>query len=237
LAGEPDQSKGVPQPPLEMNVTAQESIALPFPENATLLGISLKEAIRNRISCRNFSEETINISELSYLLWSTQGVKKVREKNGFSATFRTVPSAGARHALETFLIINKVEGISTGIYKYEAVRHCLSLIKSGDEINDTAYTICLEQEMVKTASVVFVWVAFPYRMTWRYHERGYRYILLDAGHACQNLYLSAQDINCGVCAIAALDDDQMDNLLNLDKNIQFSIYLAALGKTKEEMQR
>jgi SagB-type dehydrogenase family enzyme len=69
-------------------------------------------------------------------------------------------------------------------------------------------------------------------MTWRYQERGYRYLLLDAGHVCQNLYLSAQEIDCGVCAIAAFDDDELNKLLDLDGIEQTSIYLAAVGKKK-----
>jgi SagB-type dehydrogenase family enzyme len=70
-------------------------------------------------------------------------------------------------------------------------------------------------------------------MTWRYQERGYRYLFLDAGHVCQNLYLAAQEINCGVCAIAAFDDDKLNELLNIG-NEQTAIYMAAVGKNKTE---
>jgi len=75
-----------------------------------------------------------------------------------------------------------------------------------------------------------VWVAIPHRMTWRYSERGYRYLHLDAGHACQNLYLAAEAIGGGVCAIGAFDDDAMATLLDLDPDEQFVIYLATVGK-------
>lgn len=67
-------------------------------------------------------------------------------------------------------------------------------------------------------------------MTWRYSERGYRYLFIDAGHACQNLYLGAEAIECGVCAIAAFDDVIMNQLLGLDGESQFVIYLATVGK-------
>jgi SagB-type dehydrogenase family enzyme len=69
-----------------------------------------------------------------------------------------------------------------------------------------------------------------YRMTWRYSERGYRYFFLDAGHACQNLYLAAEAIDCGVCAIAAFSDDAVDEFLHIDGEEQFSLYLATVGK-------
>ena len=229
MFGASDQSKGMAQPLLELKVSAKKEFPLPPPDKTKLLEISLKNAIAHRTSCRDFSRHGITISELSYLLWSTQGVKEIM--GGNYATIRTVPSAGARHAIETFVTINNVEGLPKGIYKYGAVRRSLSLISDDEDANERLYDICLQQEMVKQASAVFIWVAVPYRMTWRYGVRGYRYILLDAGHVCQNLYLSAQDINCGVCAIGAFDDDQMDDLLNLEKGTQFSIYSAVVGKT------
>jgi SagB-type dehydrogenase family enzyme len=67
-------------------------------------------------------------------------------------------------------------------------------------------------------------------MTYRYSERGYRYMFLDAGHVAQNLYLVAKDFNAGVCAIAAYDDEKMNALLGLDGEHQFVIYMASLGK-------
>ncbi len=80
------------------------------------------------------------------------------------------------------------------------------------------------------SGVTFIWVADVARMAWRYGERGYRYRHLDAGHACQNLYLSAEIIECGVCAIAAFSDDVMNDILHLDGNERFTIYVATVGK-------
>jgi len=74
-----------------------------------------------------------------------------------------------------------------------------------------------------------VWVAVRQRMVWRYGERGYRYLHLDAGHVCQNLYLAAEALHCGVCAIAAYDDEAVNQLLVLDGREQFVIYIASLG--------
>ena len=66
--------------------------------------------------------------------------------------------------------------------------------------------------------------------TWRYGEKGYRYIFLDAGHVGQNLYLSAEGIDCGACVIGACDDDAVNELLGIDGKEQFAIYLAVVGK-------
>ena len=78
--------------------------------------------------------------------------------------------------------------------------------------------------------VTFVWAAVRERMYWRYGERGYRYLFLDAGHVCQNLYLAGEALQCGVCALGAFDDDAIDQLLGLDGEDQFVIYAASVGK-------
>jgi SagB-type dehydrogenase family enzyme len=67
-------------------------------------------------------------------------------------------------------------------------------------------------------------------MKWRYGERGYRYMHLDAGHVCQNLYLSAESIDCGVCAIAAFQDEEINSVLGIDGEEEFVIYVATVGK-------
>jgi SagB-type dehydrogenase family enzyme len=84
--------------------------------------------------------------------------------------------------------------------------------------------------MLRTSAVIFIWVAIGYRMTYRYGNRGYRYMHLDAGHVCQNLYLAALAVDCGVCAVGGFYDDKVNELLNLDGVENFVIYMATVGK-------
>jgi SagB-type dehydrogenase family enzyme len=149
---------------------------------------------------------------------------------GSYATFRNVPSAGARHALECYLLVNRVEGLQPGLYRFLALEHALVAVDLGPGIADAVARACLDQQMVVRCAVTFIWVAVAERMTWRYGQRGYRYMHLDAGHVCQNLYLAAESIGGGVCAIAAFSDEDMSPLLGLDGEEQFVIYLATLGK-------
>jgi len=222
-----DQSRNLPQPPLEMEYEASRPIInLPASENIKIRGFDLRLAIEGRRSIRNYSKESLTTEELSYLLWVTQGVVKVAP----GATFRNVPSAGARHALETYLIINNVRDIPEGMYRFLAIDHKLVDINSDPDIADRITQGCLGQDFIRKSAVTFIWVADAYRMKWRYGERGYRYLHLDAGHACQNLYLGAGSIDCGVCAIAAFSDDHMNDLLGLDGVKQFVIYIATVGK-------
>jgi SagB-type dehydrogenase family enzyme len=222
------QSRGRPQPPLELQRYKEgELIELPAPETLSIPGIDLRKAIEERRSVRRYSHSPLKLDELSYLLWCTQGIKEVIPR---SATFRTVPSAGARHALETYLMVNNVETLKQGLYWYSALRHGLILIDESDRLADRLVAACLGQRFVAQSAATFIWTAASYRMTWRYSERGYRYFFLDVGHVCQNLYLAAEAIDCGVCAIAAFSDDAVDEFLQLDGEEQFSLYIAAVGR-------
>jgi len=223
-----DQLKGIPQPPPELAYdTNQKLIELPNPQKYKGKTDSLCEVIAKRRSLRQYSRKPLSVEELSYLLWCTQGVQEVTSDN---KTLRTVPSAGARHAFETYLLINNVESIDPGLYRFLAVEHKLQQISISPDLSDKFVDGALGQQMVKNCAVTFIWVAVVSRMTWRYGERGYRYMLLDAGHVCQNLYLSGESVNCGTCAIAAYSDDDMNNLLSLDGVNQFVIYMATTGR-------
>lgn len=226
------QSLNLPQPPLELPLAPDARlIPLPVPAGLALPGIDLKEAIERRSTLRAYRDQPLTLEELSYLLWLTQGVKEVTRR---PVTLRTVPSAGARHAFETCLLINRVEGIEPGLYRFVATQHALTPLAPAHAVQGSLCAeithACLEQRQIPSSAVTFLWVAVPERMTWRYVERGYRYLLLDAGHVCQNLYLAAEAIGCGVCAIAAYDDDLLNAALDLDGETLFAIYVASLGK-------
>ncbi|MHA1200239.1 MAG: SagB/ThcOx family dehydrogenase, partial [Candidatus Heimdallarchaeaceae archaeon] len=120
-----------------------------------------------------------------------------------------------------------------GIYRYLAVEHKLLEYIIEDGIADKVVEAAYDQKMVKNDAVTFIWVADIYRMFWRYVERGYRYIHIDAGHVCQNLYLAAENINAGVCAIAAFHDEIFSKILKIDGESHFVVYLASVGKKRD----
>jgi SagB-type dehydrogenase family enzyme len=223
-----DQNKGLPQPPLQMEYDPTlRRIDLPAPADVSVGKIDLRQAIEARRSVRRYARTPLSLVELAFLLWSTQGVKEIADRQ---VTLRTVPSAGARHAFETYLLVNNVVGLTPGLYRYLALEHRLLEIELVPAMADLVTEACWRQQFVKTSAVTFIWTADVYRMAWRYGERGYRYLHLDAGHVCQNLYLAAEAVGCGVCAIAAFNDEAMNELLELDGERQFVIYLATVGK-------
>lgn len=232
--GPSDQSQGLPQPPLEREPGPdQPLIDLPDPQAVKVKHLDLTAAINARRSVRKYSDEPLSLGELSYLLWCTQGVKQVTPR---PATLRTVPSAGARHAFETYVLANRVEGLAPGLYRFVAIPHKLVAQDLEEGIAERLAAACLGQ-YVAWSAVSFFWAADVYRMYWRYHERSYRYLHLDAGHVCQNLYLAAQAVGAGCCAIGAYDDDELNIVLRLDGENEFVVYAATLGKLPAEERK
>ncbi len=224
-----DQSQGVEPPPLQKPVPeGQAPIPLPGKEAwHTFAHTSLMAAIENRQSRRRFIPQPLLLSELAFLLWATQGI---REIVGPGTAFRVVPSAGCRHAFETYLAINEIEGLAPGIYRYLPIEHALIYEHDTDNLRAELSRATLGQHFIASAPVTFIWTCLPYRMEWRYHTAAHRVIALDAGHVAQNLYLACEAIGAGTCAIAAYNQELMDQLLNVDGEEEFTIYLAPVGK-------
>lgn len=226
-----DQSRGVPAPPLEEPFD-EHLPRISLPDQATwsvhVKGVSLLDAIGNRRSRRSYNNEDLSVEELAFLLWATQGRRNPGKQ---AAHFRTVPSAGARHSFETYLFIHRVKKIPAGLYRYRPSNHELVLLNTAESASKAKLARAVfGQKFVADSAVTFVWTTVPYRMEWRYLQAAYRVILLDAGHVCQNLYLACEAIGAGTCAIAAYDQEAMDELLQVDGSEQFTLYLAPVGK-------
>ncbi|BHH82190.1 SagB/ThcOx family dehydrogenase [Desulforhopalus sp. 52FAK] len=226
-----DQHRGIPGPPLEKPAPKElPRIALPQMEEwkTNINQKSLVDVISERKSRRSFTKTALTNSELSFLLWATQGQRSPERDQ---PQFRTVPSAGARHSFETYLFINRVETITPGLYRFLPLSNELVLLyESKPQLMDTISQAAFGQKFVAKSAVTFVWTTIPYRMEWRYLDSAHRVILLDAGHVCQNLYLACENIGAGTCAIAAYDQEAMDDLLQVDGNDEFTVYLAPVGK-------
>ncbi len=230
-----DQIAGLPQPPLEKVSMGTKFIPLTRNFDHIIQNNNLLNIINTRTSKRKYTQESLTLDELAFLLWATQGVKEIIGKQR-KATLRTVPSAGARHPFETYLLINRVEGLEQGIYHYLASEHKLEYIKTIEAQTDRVSEAYCGQTFFGNAAVDFVWTVFPYRSEWRYDIYAQKYALIDVGHVCQNLYLACEAIGCGTCAIGAYDQGLADGLLDLDSkpsydnDNEFVVYAASVGK-------
>ncbi len=224
-----DQNRGKSPPPLEKPFAddAERIDLIPIDECNTIPKINLQKAITNRESRRSFTSDALTLEELSFLLWSTQGIRQIVSE---ATALRTVPSAGARHSFETYLFVRNIDGLKKGLYRYLPLENQLLFLREIDHMEALLARACLGQAFISTGAVTFVWTTIPYRMEWRYSIAAHRAILIDAGHVCQNLYLACEAIHAGTCAIAAYDQESLDELLEVDGEDEFAVYLAPVGK-------
>jgi SagB-type dehydrogenase family enzyme len=248
-----DQAKGIPVPPQELPVEPDDSvISLPPPESVLSDGAraglpetgsplqageaapsagtrarALHYMLANRKSRRSYRDAPVSLSELSFLLWSCEGIKQNKGKY----SFRTVPSGGARHPLDLYVFAHKVEGIPVGLYRYLPVEHALVREREGDD--SSVLDEALEDQFWNSACV-FLWAAVPYRSEWRYGKAAEKLIALDAGHSCQNLYLACEALGLGTCAVGAYDQEKLDRYLGLDGEDMFALYAAPIGWPKTQ---
>jgi SagB-type dehydrogenase family enzyme len=225
------QSRHEPAPPLQ-KPCPPAVVRLGLPDGAAALArlgcMPLGEAITRRESVRDFAAAALSLDELAALLWATQGVREVLRP---TTALRTVPSAGARHAFETYLAVDRVESLPPGLYRYLPFDGQLAQLTLDAQIGRQAADACLGQAFVAAAAVTFFWTVIPARMEWRYDLAAHKVIALDAGHVCQNLYLACQSLGAGTCAIAAYDQEACDRLLGVDGDEEFTLYIAPVGKS------
>lgn len=230
-----DQEKGLPQPPLEKDMSG-ERIELPVFDRAVVQA-DYTTLLDIRRSERAYADCPASQEQLAYLLWSVQGVQEIRGSKRY-ATFRPVPSGGARHPFEVYILVRNVEGLKPGLYHYlplEQVGEKRSVIEFLRPIDDIAATITetlAGQGWAASASFVLYFSCLPYRGEWRYGQAAHRVMLIDAGHVGQNTMLSAAALGLGSCCVAAYDAEKCDTLLDLDGDNEFTVYAVPVGVPK-----
>lgn len=187
-------------------------------------GMSLWEALATRRSIRDFQRHPVSRQQVSQLLWAAQGI--TAEHLGHS--FRTTPSAGALYPVETYIVINNVEDLPQGVYHYAVEGHVLEQIRAGDYRVAVARA-ALDQKIAYEASLVLVWTAIFERCKWKYKQRAYRYLYLDAGHIAQSVALASVALGLGSCQIGAIYDEEANALLGVDELDESTIYMATVG--------
>jgi SagB-type dehydrogenase family enzyme len=209
------------RPPLYKEYPKQPRLALPPPHAET---VPLDQCLHLRRSIRRYAARSLTISQLSYLLWAVAGIQ--RSMGDFH--FRPAPSAGALYPIETYIIVNNVDGIHKGLYHYAIRPHALEELRTGDLGKEIVYA-AQGQKMHAEAAVVFIWTAIAQRSAFRYHDRAHRYIYLDAGHIAQNLALAAVGLGLGSCQVGAYIDDEVNNLIGVDGKEESVIYMSVVG--------
>ena len=225
-----DQQKGLPLPPIQKPYPKTAPlIDLISPKDFKVKEITLFEAIQNRRSRRIFTAEALSLEEVSFLLWATQGVQQI-VRSGL-LTLRTVPSSGGFHPYETYILVNRVENLKPGLYRYLAIEHkLLPLIQDDPGLPDRLIKACSDNDFVGKGAITLIWSTRPYRIEWRNGEDSLKEILIGVGHICQNLYLACEVIQAGTSSFLSYQQKLLDELIGADGEEEIALYLAPVGK-------
>ena len=228
-----DQELKKQQPPLYKAPMGGEVIELPTNYKDLDLKNDILEILYKRKSSRVYTQETMTLLELSYLLWATQGVKEIRGNN--YATLRTVACGGARHEFECYISVRDVEGLESGYYHYMPDKHAVEVVQLMDKevMFQEVHKSLWGQTWACKANVTFFYSIIPYRAEWRYGISSHRVALIDSGHITQNLYVACASANLGTCAIAAVETELCNQMFHLDGEEEFIFYAATAGKISE----
>lgn len=230
-----DQELHLPQPPLVKGRMSEESHKLPVDFEHLSVKKDFLEIINRRRSNRVYTQEGMSLLALSYLLWCTQGVKDIRGKA--YATLRTVPSGGARHPFECYMIIQRVEGLKPGLYHYLPMDHEIEWLGDLENAKEFIPKSLGDQKWTAKGDVIFYYSFVCYRAEWRYGGFAHRVVLLDAGHVTENLYLACASLGLGTCAVGALDGAIADQAFGLDGKEEFIFYGQPVGTVHEKNEQ
>jgi SagB-type dehydrogenase family enzyme len=197
-------------------------ITLPPPLHSG--GPSVWDVMTSRRSVRAYGNDAVSSEDLSQLLWAGQGI--TADHHGF--LLRTAPSAGALYPIETYIGVANVHNVPKGLYHYDVRTAELSQLVSGD-VSKRLAEAALGQRMVEKAAVVFLFTAVFARSRVKYKDRAYRYVYLDCAHAAQNVLLAATALGLSACPIAALYDEEINELLGIDGETESILYMASIG--------
>ena len=222
-----DQQLHKPQPPLSKPATSDRIIDLPRNFDDLHINGNLTDLLIKRKSNRVYTQKNISLLQLSYLLWGCQGVKGIRGKS--YATLRTVPSGGARHPFETYMMVQYVDGLDQGMYHYLPLTHQIEYLGAVDDLFNTIDATLVNQTWAAKASLVFYFSCVPYRNEWRYGIASHGPILIDLGHVGENVYLCATALGLGTCGLGAYDGELANQLFKLDGWDEFIVYAQPVG--------
>ncbi len=197
---------------------------------------SIEKALLNRRSVRRYSAEPLSREELAQLLWACQGISRVETwqlgNRDMQTNYRTAPSAGALYPLEVYAMINRVEGMERGLYHYlpgpGTEKHALELLHTEDRSDDLA-DAALRQSFLTEAAANIIIGGVVGRMAVKYGRRARLYVVLEVGHAAQNLCLQAQSLNIGAVPIGAFQDEQVRRLIDDEVEPFYIITVGRIG--------
>jgi SagB-type dehydrogenase family enzyme len=204
----------------------QSTVSLPSPKNSG--GTGVYTAIQTRRSVRDYMDKSINLSQVSQLLWSAQGI------TNSEMGYRAAPSAKSAYPIELYLVANNVAGLEKGVYHYTPTDNKLSKLNLAFD-QAAFYKGANEQVSVKSAPAVFVMTAVMGRTQAKFLDSPAdsiaREVYQETGHVAQNMYLAAQDLGLGMVVVGGYDPKTLPTSIGL-LDIEEPVYLIPVGYKK-----
>jgi SagB-type dehydrogenase family enzyme len=189
---------------------------------------TLDDVLESRETARSFTQGAIPLNSLAKILFLSYGVTRDNVGTTFPRPFRVVPSGGALYPLELYLMATAVDGLEPGLYHYDPEHHVLTVLNSETGLEKIS-PFFVQTELVKNASAILFVTAIFFRSTFKYGDRGYRFVLLEAGHLAQNAILTASDLGLAAAPVGGFLDRDVDEFLGVDGVNESTVYTLLFG--------
>jgi SagB-type dehydrogenase family enzyme len=199
--------------------------------------LSIQQTILNSPPIGQFGAKKIALNEISELIFHSAGIidkEKGESEEAWNRSRRSYPSSGARYPLETYVVLLRSSGIEPGIYHYNVKHNTLELISQGDYTNQIIHATHNQKGITDASMIVLLSAVFK-RTEIKYGDRGYRYVLLEAGHLAQSIYLIANSMNLYCYPCGEFFDDELNELLDLDGTYESVIYMVVVGAKHQNL--
>jgi SagB-type dehydrogenase family enzyme len=194
---------------------------------------SFDDVVSTRTTARGFARGGISITQLAKVLFTSYGVTRDNVDTIFPRPFRSVPSGGALYPLELYVHVGHVDGLDPGLYHYDPEDHTLDVLRAGADPATVAGLLVQDDLARSAAAMIFVSAVF-YRSTFKYGDRGYRFVLLEAGHLAQNAILCAHELGLASAPLGGYADRDVDRYLGFDGVSESTIYVLLFGPPAAE---
>ena len=224
-------------PPTEAMDCRSDAPRIPLPRTPRN---DFDHLLARRATCRNFDAGLpLPYSLFAQLLervFAAQSHVRVSDDTVFLK--KTSPSGGGLHPVEAYLIVQNVEGLAPGLYHYHAVAHALEPLPDAPlPLAEFTMHAVAEQHWFANAHAMAVLAPRYDRSFWKYrsHAKGYRAIVLEAGHLSQTLYLAATDAGLGAFVTCAINEIPLEDALGLDHASNGVLAICGFGWRGDEM--
>lgn len=223
------------KPPENDETLFSKDIVIPLPpfDPNLFRHINFLEALDRRQTSREFNGDPISLNVFSSLLYKSFAFMPSPWKDlqgmDLLGRHKISPSAGGLHPFDFYVLVHHVEGIDSGLYVYDPEQHLLYLQKLGNFQNEMI-TCLTRQDFSYNLSFGVFFVADFRRIWWKYvHSRGYRHVLIDAGHQSQTFLLIATALGLLTWPTGAIDDNLAEEFLNVKEPYRSPIFFVGAG--------